>query len=481
MADFDWSSYQNEIFDWAENGSGNARIKAVAGAGKTTTLIELARRVDGSGCFVAFNKNVQEELSRKLSDTDFIAKTVHSIGFGTLGYNTDKNMTVNGDKLKDIVDDITENMDFDVHKNTAKSDLRKLADLVRLNYPESNPNNLSDIRKVANHHGIRTREVFSLVEKVIQKSVREFERTGELDFTEMIFLPVMKNLSFYQNKWVLVDEAQDLNALQREIVSRMKRGDGRIVFVGDPNQAIYGFAGADNDSFEKIGEEFNTTDLPLSITYRCPKSHVENVQDIVPEIEPAEDAPEGTIEHGELSNINEWVKGGDYVISRTNAPLIKNAIRLVRNGTKAHVVGRNIKDRLLQISNRVDIDGFLGNLDDFYKEQKDRMGDDASESVLEEIKDRVECLKAIYKSFDVNTTSELKSHIRDLFSGGDDSVKFMTGHKAKGLENDRVIIIEPSKMPLEYPDQQDWEKAQEENLRYVALSRSTDTLIYLEK
>lgn len=481
MTDFNWSSYQEDIFDWGQNGSGNARIRAVAGGGKTTTLIEFARRVEGSGCFVAFNKHVQKELSRKLSDTDFIAKTVHSIGFGTLGYNTDKNLTVNGDKLKEIVDDVTENMDFDTHKKTAKADLRKLADLVRLNFPEVNPNNPADVRKVASHHGIRTREIFPLVERVIEKSVREFERTGELDFTEMIFLPVKKNLSFYQNEWVLVDEAQDLNALQREIVSRMKRADGRIVFVGDPNQAIYGFAGADNNSFEKIGEQFNTTDLPLSITYRCPKSHVENVQGLVPEIEAADDASEGTIEHGDLENITDWVQEGDYVICRTNAPLIENAIRLVQNGVKAHVVGRNIKDRLIQITERVDMDGFLKNLEDYYKEQKDRMGDDVSESFLQMVRDRIDCLKAIYRSQNINTDSEMKSAIRELFSGDDDAVKLMTAHKAKGLENERVIIIKPELMPLELRDQQSWEYQQELNIKYVAETRSLDTLIYLEE
>jgi len=54
------STYQKAVFDWVCNESGNAIISAVAGSGKTTTLIDaLANVQDGSKClFLSFNKEI---------------------------------------------------------------------------------------------------------------------------------------------------------------------------------------------------------------------------------------------------------------------------------------------------------------------------------------------------------------------------------------------------------------------------------------
>src|SRR5690606_18120963 len=94
---------------------------------------------------------------------------------------------------------------------------------------------------------------------------------------------------------VLVDEAQDLNVAQRILIRRMLKEGGRLIAVGDPRQAIYGFRGADSDSFRLIGEEFNATDLPLTVTFRCPKAVVAQAQRYVSHIQAHETAPEGEV------------------------------------------------------------------------------------------------------------------------------------------------------------------------------------------
>ena len=49
--------------------------------------------------------------------------------------------------------------------------------------------------------------------------------------------------------FVFIDECQDLNACQRSLMLKaVKPNGGRFIAVGDPAQAIYGFAGADSDS-----------------------------------------------------------------------------------------------------------------------------------------------------------------------------------------------------------------------------------------
>jgi len=478
---FDWSDYQKQIFDWGINGSGNAIVDAKAGSGKTTTLIELARRIKEErgegGVFVAFNKHIERELSDKLSGTDFIAKTVHSCGFGAIryaGYDVD----VNGDKIKDVVNSVTSDLSFRKNKKTVKANLRKIVDLVRLNLAD--PSNKREVAKIARHHNISIEEIFPFIETVIDRSNRIAKQNGEIDFTDMIYLPVKWDLSMYQNKWVFVDEAQDLNTCTRRVVKKMLRRDGRAIFVGDPRQAIYGFAGADSDSFEQIKEEFNTTELPLNITYRCPKTHVENVKKIVPEIEPRENAPEGKILEGPMDSLPDVAEGGDYVLCRTNAPLIRNCIRLIKNGQPAHVVGRNIKRNLIQIVNRIEFENFSESIRLYYQNKREKLVEnDASEGKIRAFRDKIEALKTVYNEYDVSTKRELKNKVKSLFKESPDSVKFMTAHKAKGLENDRIIIIRTDLMPLRWKGQKEWQMKQEENLRYVSQTRSTDTLILL--
>jgi DNA helicase-2/ATP-dependent DNA helicase PcrA len=58
-----WSQYQLGLFDWVENGTGNACVIAVAGSGKTTTGVEMTKRARGSHIFLAFNKAIATELS----------------------------------------------------------------------------------------------------------------------------------------------------------------------------------------------------------------------------------------------------------------------------------------------------------------------------------------------------------------------------------------------------------------------------------
>ena len=64
--------------------------------------------------------------------------------------------------------------------------------------------------------------------------------------------------------------------------------------------------------------------------------------------------------------------------------------------------------------------------------------------------------------------------------GETDGVLLSSIHKAKGLEADRVFLIEPEGAPVPHPmAKQDWEIEQEWNLRYVAITRAKKELIYV--
>lgn len=61
------SNYQIDIFNWIENGIGNAIVNAKAGSGKTTTAIQGITRMAGSVLMLAFNKKIVVELDSRLS------------------------------------------------------------------------------------------------------------------------------------------------------------------------------------------------------------------------------------------------------------------------------------------------------------------------------------------------------------------------------------------------------------------------------
>ena len=76
---------------------------------------------------------------------------------------------------------------------------------------------------------------------------------------------------------MLVDECQDLNKAQLNIVKLLDGNEGRIISVGDPSQAVFGFAGADDSSYYNDEKETKAVEIPLSICYRCPTTHIKLV------------------------------------------------------------------------------------------------------------------------------------------------------------------------------------------------------------
>jgi DNA helicase-2/ATP-dependent DNA helicase PcrA len=71
-------------------------------------------------------------------------------------------------------------------------------------------------------------------------------------------------------RWVFVDEYQDTNPIQAELVKTLVNGGGGRVFaIGDPDQAIYGFRGADHANFFRFPIDFpGTRTISLTRNYR---------------------------------------------------------------------------------------------------------------------------------------------------------------------------------------------------------------------
>lgn len=101
------SPYQQAIFDEIENGTGSIIVEAVAGSGKTTTIVEATYHmpVDASVRFVAFNKSIADELRERLPQ-HVEASTFHSMCFRAI--NNQQQRKVNKYKVSDIAKSMIE-------------------------------------------------------------------------------------------------------------------------------------------------------------------------------------------------------------------------------------------------------------------------------------------------------------------------------------------------------------------------------------
>ena len=80
-----WSEKQEAVFEFVANGTGSAIVEAVAGAGKTTTIVEACNRIPSnqSVLFTAYNKAIADELKTRVP-AHVEARTFHSLGNGAV-------------------------------------------------------------------------------------------------------------------------------------------------------------------------------------------------------------------------------------------------------------------------------------------------------------------------------------------------------------------------------------------------------------
>ena len=247
-------------------------------------------------------------------------------------------------------------------------------------------------------------------------------------------------------------------------------------------QAIYGFRGADSESLNNIAKTFNATRLPLSISYRCPKKIVAEAQRYVSHIESHESAPEGEVEQFGIYS-TQMFKPNDMVVCRNTAPLIKLAYKLISAKIPATIMGRDIGKGLTTLINKLKpkgLDALETKLIEWRtKETAKALAKDA-EANLSNIEDKFEIINMFIQCSGADTVPGLIIAIENLF--GDkavDAVILCTIHRAKGLEADRVFILDSWLLPSKYA-KKPWQRVQENNLIYVAITRAKKSLFYVE-
>lgn len=484
---FEFSQYQKDLFSAIESQTGHLMVNAVAGSGKTFSLLESMRRVKGVSVFVAFNKSIATELESKVP-SHVTALTLHSFGLKAIikafGYTrVDKfklNKIMNKYPATSFLDGMTGREKAQVFQ--VREQVSKLVSIWKNTLIDYKNND--EVIKAANYYNVNyDPAVLGIARSIMEKSVaiRKF-----VDFDDMIYMPVALGLNVPTFDNVFVDECQDLNRAQIEMVLKMvKKPNGRIVAVGDPKQSIYGFRGADTEAMPRMKEVLKATELPLSVCYRCPTSHLELAKEIVPYIEAAPAANEGTVDYITSEKFSEKVDTNcePLVLCRTNAPLISYAIKLIREGKKACVrgtdIGKFLRGLVVGFQAKT-LSEFNQKVTEWQNAQLEVLNKRwASSAVKETIMDYADVLEEFSKQ--ASSPYDIVNLIDRVFSDELKGTVFSTVHKAKGLENNTVYIIRPELLPLMRKDQQPWELEQEMNLKYVALTRSKDKLIFVQK
>lgn len=483
------SPYQQAIVDFVRTGSGSAIVQARAGSGKTSTLMMLDATINQMGAsriFLAFNKSIQTELSRRGAN----AFTFHSVGFRAVGRalygrNKGRRMNVDARKVSNIVDSLFP------RREDISSGLTKLVGLAKnhMFLPDASD---ADLIALIDHFDVEwdnddisDRDMCDMARQVLAANNRD---TLTIDFDDQLYFVHVFNVRLDTFDFILVDESQDTNPLRRDLVRRMMHGTSRVIAVGDDKQAIYGFTGASHDALDLIRDSLNATTLPLSISYRCPASVIREAQRFVPDIEARPNAPEGTVLHAPSFKRSEFVST-DLLICRNTAPLVSTAYKLIAARIPCKIMGREIGKGLIALIKRVSrknetLDTLTDRLIDFRAKEVEKAMAQKKEIKAQSISDKVESVLSLLDSMTPEDTDRgipgLIAIIEAMFSdNGPNVTTLATIHKAKGMEAPRVFILDPALMPSKYA-RQEWQIQQERNLQYVAITRALETLVYVE-
>lgn len=492
-----WSIQQESIFDFTVNSNGHLVVRARAGTGKTTTIVEavkrwLAANPGKTAILCAFNKTIAAELqSRFAGHTNVEVKTLHAIGYACCRRFRD-NLKVEFGKAR--ADALAARVCGKSAPDTIVRMVSKLHTLGREIAPHATK--LGDLTAIAIQHECEPDEVWERAgfgaEYVETRALQAMElaadvKSGDtIDGSDMIFLPVRNGWLVKQWDLVVVDEMQDMTVAQLEIALGSVNDGGRVIGVGDDRQAIYGFRGADSGSLDRIKGELVAAELGLTVTYRCGRSIVEIACGWVPDFEAGPNNPEGAVSTIAAEKLVAAAGPGDFILSRVNAPLVATAMSLLRAGKRARVAGRDIGKGLTTLLLRMkakSVPDLMAKIETWENREVTRQEAkmsattngkrEAIKAKIEAIRDQAAMLTNLADG--AKNVQEVLDRAEALFSddglGAAGVITCSSVHKAKGLEADRVFILRSTLRET---------SVEEQNICYVAVTRAKKELVWVE-
>lgn len=498
------SKYQSDFFNaiekLAEGAEGHLMLKAGAGTGKTTTeehAIAMLKKLrpNDSIIYLVYNAHNRKEAQEK----GLPALTTHQKFLQDLASFLGRRPKIDDKKVYNIVKQLLEQnanneaqamgLSFADFQQYVKTRIQQsfwqvsiTCQIVSKVKNTCSPTNDETLIKICDRFQIELNgsqdEIFEMVRDALKANN---ELLDVIDFDDMLYLVWKLKAPVKKFDWVFGDEVQDWNRLQIELIQKSVTENGHIIVVGDEFQSMYGFRGADLESMNRLQQALNAQVMPLSISYRCAKSHVALVNKLFSHIkfEEFENAKDGQILEMSQAKMMGTLEEGDLVLCRTNAPLVEPVFSLIRQGKKAVIRGRDIGQGLVNLMNKFNEDSvinMLAKLNEYAAKEMAKLIAAEKNSQAQALDDKVLTLIALSDGCD--RTWEVEKKIEEVFSDKKQGIMFSTVHRAKGDEAENVYILKPDQMP--HPMAKScWELQQEQNILYVALTRSKNKLVFV--
>lgn len=464
---------QAAIVEAARDSDRNLLVSALAGAAKTSTLELIAQALpDTEILALAFNKKMATEMQERMP-RNVKAMTLNALGHRTWMDATGRRLKINSSKTYEICNELVR-----TRPAAEQSALwETFAELIRIvDFGKACgyiPSGHFDQAKAL----MRDEDFFGHLEQRLSDAEIDFIREvtliglqmalkGDCDFSDQILMPTVFHGAFPRYPLILVDEAQDLSALNHATLRKMV-GKRRLIAVGDPCQAIYGFRGAHEESMSLLREEFDMRELPLTISFRCPQEVVKHVRWRAPMMRWPDWARPGSV-----TTLASWTSDllpdDAVIICRNNAPLFNIAIKLLKTGRSCELHGRDVVAALTKIMRKfgghdLPQHTVLEKIEAWLAVEMEKNKARAHDR----LRDRAECMKVFaVEGATLGDALAYAQHLSQLRS----PLKLMTGHAAKGLEFDHVYFLDQHLIGKE---------DQEPNLRYVIATRARETLTYV--
>lgn len=455
-------------------------VNALAGCGKTSSSVEkdyflpmeLLRAMKdnfGDVISVAFNSDISKVLQTRVAD-GVEGLTIHALGRRALVARWKNLARKEGlDKYK-YLGYIEAEVGDEPETIALRENLRLMIDRARDQLAFTAAQMLSVLDQFDMETGtLNDMEFCALACKILHAGLGDVHR---MDFGDMIAMPIYHNLPLRRYAVVSVDEYQDLCPSQHELLDRSIKPGGLMFTVGDANQAIYLWRGADSESIERGVARYQSTQFNLPCTYRCGKAIVSYAQQYVPTLECPDDAHQGeVVEDMSIQQMLAEAKPGSFILSRLNAPLLSLCFALIRLGIPANIKGRDVGEHLkymIQRSKAETVDELLAWADEWESLQSERLRN--RNKPTQSVADTAACIRTLCEGR--RSIKDVKTAITVAFPEkcGANIVTLMSIHRSKGLEAKTVyVMVDTLFLPKGNP-------REEQNLAYVAVTRAMDRL-----
>ena len=499
MGNFTFSEEQNNIFEFCKYGIQNLIVQAVAGAGKTTTLIECTKQFDDDKkiLLLAHNRSTRDTLRERIGNKENVkVYTLHGLAWRIFNEHFGFSPKIDDEKYRNYINQNLDKIASDEYKELSgpskmiyKSNVFDLINKARHNLKQSE----KEISKLAKKkYGMRLMaDEAKFVSDVLKWGT---EHTEVVDYQDLLWFP--SEFGYFTKRYlsdvIMLDEAQDASIAQQDVVSRCFKRNTRLFAFGDKDQTINSWCGSDTEAFEHLKDSSvfrrDAKELPLTTNYRCGTRIIEYAKRYTDNnIHAREGAQDGEVRFD--VSLNE-LENGDMVLCRNTAPLMEVYRRGISLGQKMYFRGEELGQTL-----KMNADCAFGDtIAEIIFSMKKRLiatweflskeygldpRETATDRRLVSLLDTIKTMENLPKT--VETRNDLSKFIKDVFSDeGKDGIQLSTIHRAKGLEADNVFIICPSLIPSRLAVM-DWELDEEKHLQYVMCTRPKNQLNFVSE